>query len=135
MVGISSSRNLSKMVFSFSGVAISTFAMSSFILTLLNFPLGIEVRNIIALSLLLPIFLMRNDFIVPYRIPKLNIDKLIRRWVYSLVLVLVAISISTLQFSLLEQLLNIQILDFELLAIRNFVAIALLWAVKVLHFD
>ncbi len=130
-------RNLSKMVFFFSGIAISTFAMGGFILTLLDFPLGIEVRNFIALSLLIPIFLMRgeNNVLVPYRIPFIKIDKSIRKWSYIEILALVGLSISTIEFALLEQLLNIKILNFELLAIRNLVAAGLLWAVKVIHLD
>ena len=135
LFGWSQGRNLSKMVFLFSGVAISTIPMSfPFFMGLLDFPLGIEVRNLIAISLLLPIFLMVDDRIVPFRIPKINIDKSLRRWVYSGILVLVGISISTISFPILEQFLNITILDFELLAVRNFIAAGLFWALKVLHF-
>ncbi len=137
ILGFSTGRNLSKLVFLFSGVAVSTFAMGGFILQLLDFPLGIEVRNWIAISLIIPILLMMREgsAIVPYDIPFIKIDKPIRRWVYTMSLVLVAISISTMEFTMLEQLLDITILDFELLAIRNIVAIGLLWALKVLHFD
>ena len=133
--GYKTGRNLSKMVFLFSGIAISTFAMSGLIQELLDFSLITEVRNWIALSLLIPIFLMSGEgnILVPYDIPFFKIDKSLRKWIYTTILVLVGISISTLDFPILGQLLNIKILDFEFLAVRNFIAAGLLWTLKVLH--
>ena len=136
-MGYSTSRNLTKMVFLFSAIAISTFAMSGFILRVLDFTLGTDIRNLIALSLLIPIFLMRTEgpIIVPYNIPFLKLDKSLRRWIYSIILVIIGFSISTISIPVLQQLLSITVLDFDLLAIRNFIALGLLWAVKVLHFN
>ena len=136
-MGYSKGRNLTKMVFLLCAIAISTFAMSGFILKVLDFVLGTEIRNLIALSLMIPIFLMGTEgpIIVPYNIPFLKLDRSLRRWIYSIILVIIGISISTFNIPILHQLLNITILDFELLAIRNFIALGLLWAVKVLHFD
>ena len=135
-IGFKGGRNLSKMVFLFSGIAISVFAMSGKILEILDFNMGLPVRNLIALSLLIPIFLLRGEGNILAVTKILFIkDKKITEFIYIIALVLVGISISTIQFNLLEQLLNIEILDFMLLAVRNFAAFGLLWAVKVIHFN
>lgn len=135
MLGYSFGRNLTKVIFLFSAIAISTLAMSGTILEYLDFPLGFQVRNWVAISLLIPMFLLtrEGDVLTPPRIPFIG-SKSLTRWIYIVALGLIAISISTINFALLEKLLNITILDFEILTIRNFVAFGLLWALKVLQF-
>lgn len=131
VIGFSEARHLSKIILLISAIAISTFSMTGLLSKILNFELGLEVRNIVALSLVIVVLLIQDDLLNP-RVPFLN-DKNISKIIFYVILGLIAVSISTLQFKIFEDLLNIAILDSELLTIRNVIAVMLLFSVRTIH--
>lgn len=132
LIGYSKGRTLSKIILIVSAVAISTISMSGFFKNLLDFDMGLQIRNWIALSFILVAWMIKDEKIVPPVIKILD-SKFANIVVYWAILALIAVSISSLSFPFISQLLNYKILDFPLLAIRNAVAVGMLIAVRVIN--
>jgi len=132
ILAYSTGRGLSKLSFVLAAIAISTFAMGGFILKNLNFELGLQIRDYIALLLIIPILLIKNELLVPPQIPFIA-DRFIKKLLYISALIIIAIGISTMSFDLINKILDITILDFDLLAIRNIIAVILLFSAKSIH--
>jgi len=125
-------RNIAKTILLLWAVAISTFSLTSaFLVGLLHFDIGFQVRNWIALLYILLFFFIKEHLTVPKKIPFL--DQKLSEYVYFVVLGLLAIEISSLSFPLLTNLLNISFFGYPLLAIRNFIAVGLVIAVRIIH--
>lgn len=128
----SKGRNIAKIILLLWAVTISTFAMTlPFLVGLLHFDIGFEIRNWIAL-LYIPLFIfIKDDLIVTKKIPYL--DPTLSKYAYYVILGLLAIEISSLSFPLLTNLLNLSFFGYPLIAIRNFIAILLLIVVRIIH--
>ena len=130
-IGYSAARNLAKFILIITAIAISTFAMQGFLAEWLGIGFGLEVRNIVALSLIMIGLLIKDDVLTP-RIPFLN-DRELSKFAFYGILALIAIAISTLSFEFLDNLLNTTFLDFPSLAVRNIIGIMLLIWVRTIH--
>ena len=131
-LGFRMSRNLSKVILMVSAIAVSSYALTtSFLVGVLRFDIGFQMRNWIALSLILIWLFMREELLAPKNIPLL--DKTLSKYVYYFLLFLLAIAVSSISFPLLNNLLNIQLFSFPFLAIRNLVAAIILLVVRVIH--
>ena len=125
-------RNLSKIILLLWAVAISTFSMTSaFLVGILHFDIGFEIKNWIALLYILLFIFIKDNLIVPKKIPFL--DHTLSKYTYYILLGFLAIGMSSLSFPLLTNLLNLSFFGYPLLAIRNFIAVALLIAVRIIH--
>ena len=125
-------RNIAKIILLLWAIAISSFSMTSaFLAGLLHFDLGLEIRDWIALFYILLFFFIKEHLIVPRKIPFLDQES--SEYVYYVLLGLFAIAISSLSFPLLENILNLSFFGYPLIAIRNFVSIALIIAVRIIH--
>ena len=125
-------RNIAKIILLLWAVAISTFSLTSaFLVGLLHFDIGFEIRNWIALLYILLFFFIKEHLTVPKKIPFL--DQKLSEYAYFVLLGLLAIEISSLSFPLLNNILNISFFGYPLLAIRNFVAVTLIVAVRIIH--
>jgi len=128
-LGHRSARNLSKFILIFSAIAISTFAMIEIVSKTLNFELGIVLRNILAISVGIVVLLIKDDVLAPMKF----FDRSLSKIAYSIVLAFIAIEISTIQFAFITELLDTTFLGFPLLAVRNIVALLLLFSVRNIH--
>jgi len=129
IIGYKSARNLSKFILLISAIAISTFAMVGFVFDILNTEFFFPVKNYIAISIILVGFLIKDDVLTPPHI----LDKGLSKIVYYGFLGAIALAISTIQFSALVELLNTTFFGFDLLAVRNIVAVILLISVRNIH--
>ena len=132
ILGYSTGRNLTKLSLILAGVAISTFAMAELISSVLNFDLGFQVRDWIAISLVIPIFLIKKEILIPKSIPFIK-DRFMKKSAYFLGLALIGLAISTIEFSLLDNLLNITFPAMPFLAVRNLVAAVLFSSVWIIN--
>ncbi|MCH8329464.1 MAG: hypothetical protein IIB81_03660 [Nanoarchaeota archaeon] len=132
ILGYSTGRNLTKLSLILAGVAISTFAMAELISSVLNFDLGFQVRDWIAISLVIPIFLIKKEILIPKSIPFIK-DRFMKKSAYFIGLALIGLAISTIEFSLLDNLLNITFPAMPFLAVRNLVAAVLFSSVWIIN--
>ena len=132
ILGYSTGRNLTKLSLILAGVAISTFAMAELISSVLNFDLGFQVRDWIAISLVIPIFLIKKEILIPKSIPFIK-DRFMKKSAYFIGLALIGLAISTIEFSLLDNLLNITFPAMSFLAVRNLVAAVLFSSVWIIN--
>jgi len=129
----SRARTIAKIILLLWAIAISTFSMtSSFLIGILRFDIGFEIRNwIVILGLPLLYIFIKESLIVPSTIPFL--DKTISRYIYFISLILLAIAISSISFPLMDGFLNMSFFGYPLIAIRNFVSIILLLMIRIIH--
>lgn len=134
-LGYRSGRNISKAILVLSAIAISTFAMSGWLANIVNFKLFFEIRNWLALSMIIVILLVREDIINPPSIPFFSnrFDRSMTKIVYYILLGMVAIGISTIHFWLVDSILDLTYPNFEILAVRNLAAIILLYSARKIH--
>lgn len=135
ILGYKFGRTMSKLILLSSAIAISTFAVS--VIWLKDFFsfdfFGLTVSNIIALSLIV-IALLIKDYNV-LNPPSLHIidNRNISKTIYYILLGLIGISISTISFPILDNLLNYTFLGLSWLAIRNIIAGLLILIVRRIH--
>lgn len=130
--GYSKGRTITKTILLVSAIAISTFAMQGFLKTILDFELGLQLRDYLALSFVIIILLIFDAKLSPPTFRFFRNPVLVKT-IYYFGLALVAIAISSISFQLLDTVLNFEILKFPVLTIRNFVAVALLSFARIIH--
>ncbi len=117
ILGYSFGRNLSKVILILAAVAISTYARTSEkIADFLNFELYITVTNLIALSLIIVAIMIKDDKINPPLIPRT--DRMGTRFIFYGLLLLIATAISTIEFGLLDNFLDMTFLGFDWFAYK-----------------
>lgn len=126
-------RAIAKMILLLWAIAISTFSMTSaFLVGILRFDMGFEVRNwLVIIGFPLLFLFIKEYLIVPPKIPFL--DKTLSKYVYYVLIGILAIAISSISFPLLNNLLNISLFGYPLIAIRNFISILLMLMARIIH--
>jgi len=137
ILGYKETRNLSKGILIISAIAISMFAGGAFLKKILEFNLfGVDfpVMNIIAVSLILVGYWIKTGMLTPPMIPFTK-DRGLTKLIYYVLIGAVALGVSSYTPEFLVNILNFELLEYPLLAVRNGVAFVLLASVRVIHIN
>jgi len=131
IVGYKLGRNLSKLVLILAAIAVSTFATGIAWLNYDVLSFGFPIKNYIAVALIALALLVKDEIINPRPIP--FIDRGMSKWVYYIILGIIALDISTIFIPFITSTFNIAFLGFAWFTIRNIIAVILLLAVRTIH--
>lgn len=134
IVGWKLGKTISKIVLVAIAIAISSLATAKFINGILSYNvLFLTVADLLAISMLIVIFLLHDSIINLPSLPMLGRKG--NKWFYSILLGLIALSISSWNVDFINNILNKFLFELDFLSVRNTIAFLMVFAAYKINKD